>query len=174
MMVRTGAYACWLSLSLSLSLLLIALIALIALLAAPVGAVEAELKTWDQADVTALVKQLQEEAGKVYDALYREMDISTHAGGGTAYDYHNLKDSLRVFKHEARHLASELEKGKGYDETRPVAERLFGLVDDMNESAMRIYIEHSMLEKIRAARAVLEKLAPYYGQELPPEPIRKQ
>jgi hypothetical protein len=133
----------------------------IALVVGFAAVVSAELAEWDQERATAIAKELADESRHVYDAFYK-MSMRSGAPVGEAYEIHQLKDTLRLLKSEARHLASELGKGAGHDETLSIFKRMLSLVRDARRLIQRIYTQQSLLDAIAKAGDALRRLEPYY------------
>lgn len=129
------------------------------------GAGSAELAKWDQARVTATATEFAEAAQGVQDAFYKEP--SQNIGSGQARSYYRLKQLVRRIKTEARHLAAQLEEGKGFDETLPVYENLMQLIADAREDARRTFTSNFVLDKVAVANDALRRLTPYYQEEPP-------
>jgi len=144
-------------------------VVLLALVVGLASAVSAELASWDQARVTAIAKELSDESKHVYDSFYK-MSVRSGRSGGNAHELHQLKDTLRLLRSETRHLASELEKGAGHDETLPIYKRLMELVRDARESIQRIYTEQSLLDAVAKAGDALRRLQPYYDAKALTDP----
>ena len=120
----------------------------------------AERADWDQERVTAIAGELAEAASGVKDAVRKE-PVST-IGSGQAGSYYRLVQLTRRIKTEARHLAAQLEAGKGYDETLPVYEALMVWIRDAREDARRTFLSNFVMEKVAVANDALRRLTPYY------------
>ena len=79
-------------------------------------------------------------------------------GGGSSAQRYRLKDRLRLMESESKHLASALGDGEGRDETYPVFQRIDEIRRDAVEDAERMFLQQPVLEKIQAARPVMEEL----------------
>ena len=106
-------------------------IGLVLALASPAGST-APVK-WNQEEAAAIALQLYEGVDSLDDTLYKQGSSDRMDSGGL--DYHRLRDRVRVMRSESRHLANELKKGKGHDETIYAFERLMELVRDARELA---------------------------------------
>ena len=136
-------------------------IGLLLALASPASAA-APVK-WDQEKAAAIAFQLYEGVDSLYDTLYKQGSSGRLASGGL--DYNRLKDRVRVMRSESRHLANELKKGKGHDETVHAFERLMQLVRDARELANSLFLEEPTIAKIKAARKSLDEIARYYDPD---------
>ena len=129
----------------------------------------AQTPTWDQAAVTALAEQLFDAVKDLRESLRRSNDPSIDLGQSDST--YRLLDDLRLIRSEARHLADELKKGAGREQTLPIIERIEEIRSDAAAEARRIRLQQPTPERIAAARRVLEKIEPYYGStpEVPDE-----
>jgi hypothetical protein len=121
---------------------------------------------WDQAKVTAIAKEFADSATAVEDIVRKEPAVAAQA-----QEYWRLRQQLRRIKNESRELATELGAGKGHDETVGIYENLLSEILYARDSAQRLYLTGSVNDRIKAARAVLEKLAPYYDARPLPPPL---
>ncbi len=121
---------------------------------------------WDQAAVTALAKEFADSATAVEDIVRKEQQTPAQA-----QEYWRLRQQLRRIKNEARELATELKNGKGHDETLGIYENLYSEILYARDSVQRLYLTSSVTDRIKSARAVLEKLAPYYDARPLPPPL---
>jgi hypothetical protein len=121
----------------------------------------AQTRTWDQAAVTALAEELFDAVKDLRESLRRSNDPSIDLGQSDST--YRLLDDLRLIRSEARHLADELKKGAGRDQTLPVIKRIEEIRRDAATEARRIRLQQPTPERIAAARGVLEKIEPYYG-----------
>ncbi len=146
------------------------------ILALLVGAASAQVEpgehpAWDQEAAAALARQLAEDTQGIRQAFRREPPATVVSGESRAR--FRLLDLLRRIERETRFLASELEAGRGHDETLPVYENLLGLVRDAQEERRRIFLQSQTLERIEVARGHLEQLDPFYDQTgRLPAPVR--
>jgi hypothetical protein len=130
----------------------------------------AELAAWDQAKVTALAKQLEENAGALYDTFYKQPPPSV--GSGQSQDYRRLKQEVRRVKAEAKELARSLERGDGRDDTLPIYEQLMLEVRDARQMAARVFTTQDVQQRAAAVRQGLNEIAPYYDPDaVPLEPV---
>lgn len=121
---------------------------------------QAPSAAWDQATVTEL-------AGKLADAVNGLRDSARalppdHLASGQNAPRMRLMDKLRLIERETRSLRDELAKGEGKDSTLPIFERIDRERRIAAEDARRMFFPETTLEKIRAARDVLEQLRPFY------------
>jgi hypothetical protein len=120
-----------------------------------------EPRTWDLAEVAALADELYEAVKDLRDSARRASDPGI--ASGQARSTHRLLDTLRLIRNESKHLASRLNEGAGRDETLPVFRRIGQLRLQAAEDARRLMLLQPVLDRIEAARSVLEKLEPYYA-----------
>jgi hypothetical protein len=132
----------------------------VALVAWAPSASFAQLADWDQERVTAIAKEFAEAAQGVQDAFRKEP--SQNIGSGQSRSYYRLQQLVRRIKTEARHLASQLENGKGHEETLPIYQNLMEEVRDAREDARRTFTSSFVLDKVAVANDALRRLAPYY------------
>lgn len=141
----------------SVSMLAVALV-LAALGARDAGAIAKS--AWDQKAVTALAKEFAAAAVAAEDIIRKEPYQAPQAT-----NYHRLRQHARRIKNEARELEAMLSAGSGHDETLGVYENLLSEIERTRVTATKVFVTESVTERIRAARAVLEKIAPYYDAE---------
>jgi hypothetical protein len=136
-----------------------------ALILVPLAAA-AELPRWDQPRVTAIAVELSEAVSKA------AVEVDKQKGGrvevGKERAYYEFREDMRLAKNTSRHLAKELQDGKGREETYPTFKRLKTLRNDAVENARRADMPESTLAAITAAGALMNRLRPYYEEE--PEP----
>jgi hypothetical protein len=131
----------------------------------------AELAVWDQAQVTALAKELETATHALYDTFIKKPAPSV--GSTQSQAYYRLKQEVRVLRVEARELAASLEKGEGRDQTLPIYDHLMQLVRIAREDAAKTFTTQDVGERAAAVRGVLNRLGPYYDpdfQTLAPHP----
>lgn len=135
-------------------------IAIVLALALTPAAAFAELAAWEQERVTTIAKDLVKSTSALYDTFYAQPRPTVASGQGKSY--YRLKQMLRRIKQEARHLAAELENGKGRDETLPTYEHLIETVDYARLEVRRTFTASELLGKMTAAGDDIRRLAPYY------------
>ena len=123
----------------------------------------ADLAAWDQAKVSEIAKQLVPATKDLYDTFYQQ--VPPTAGSGQTKDFYSLKQVIRVMKTESRHLAGQLEKGEGHDQTLPSYESLMQLVREAREAGARIFATEDLQGKATAVRVLLNQLGPYYDPD---------
>jgi hypothetical protein len=139
------------------------------LLSAPES--RAELAAWDQAEVTALAKQLETATKELYETFIKKPAPSV--GSTQSQSYYRLKQEVRVLRVEARELAASLEKGEGREQTLPIYDHLMQLVRIARDDAAKTFNTQDVGERAAAVRGVLNQLGPYYDpdfQALAPHP----
>lgn len=144
-------------------------LAITLLLFAPGG--RAELAVWDQAEATALAKELETAAHALHDTFVKKPPPSV--GSTQSQAYYRLKQEVRVLRVEARELAASLEKGEGREQTLPIYNHLMQLVRIARDDAAKTFNTQDVGERAAAVRGVLNRLGPYYDpdfQTLAPHP----
>jgi hypothetical protein len=137
----------------------------LALLVLPIAAA-AELPKWDQPRVTAIANELSEAVAKA------ALEVDKQKGGrvevGKERAFYEFREDMRLAKNTSRHLAKELQSGKGREETYPTFKRLKTLRNDAVENARRADMPESTLAAITAAGELMNRLHPYYEEEPKP------
>jgi hypothetical protein len=131
----------------------------------------AELAAWDQAEVTALSKELETATRALYETFIKKPAASL--GSTQSQAYYRLKQEVRVLRVEARELAASLEKGEGREQTLPIYDHLMQLVRIARDDAAKTFNTQDVAERAAAVRGVLNRLGPYYDpdfQTLAPHP----
>jgi hypothetical protein len=144
-------------------------LAIAALLFAP--SARGELAAWDQAQVTALAKDLATVTGSLYDTFLKQQPPGL--GSMQSQAYYRLKQWVRLLQLEARHLAESVEKGEGREQTVPIYENLMQLARSARDDAGKAFVAHDVGDRAAAVRAVLNRLGPFYDpdfQTLAPHP----
>ena len=134
----------------------------LSLLLVPVFAA-AELPKWDQTRVTAIAAEFSEAVAKA------GLEVDKQKGGrvevGKERAFYEFREDMRLAKNSSRHLAKELQNGKGREETYPIFKRLKTLRNDAAENARRADMPESTLSAVTAAGELLNRLRPYYEEE---------
>ncbi|HVP29295.1 MAG TPA: hypothetical protein VMW35_09055 [Myxococcota bacterium] len=138
-------------------------LALAGLLFAP--SARGELAAWDQAQVTALARELATSSDSLYDAFFKQPPPSL--GSMQARAYYQLKQFVRLLRSEARHFASSLENGEGREETLPIYENLMQLARSARDDAAKVFVAHDVGDRAAVVRGVLNRLGPYYDPDFP-------
>lgn len=131
------------------------------LLAAPGS--RAELATWDQAEATALAKELEAASEALYDTFIKKSPASV--GSTQSHAYYRLKQEVRLLRVEARQLAASLAKGEGREQTLPIYNNLMQLVRLARDDAARTFNTRDVGERAAAVRGLLNRLGPYYDPD---------
>ncbi len=125
----------------------------------------AELAKWDQPRVTGIATELADAVAKA------TVEVEKQKGGrvdvGKERAYYEFREDMRLAKNTSRHLAKELQGGKGREETYPTYRRLKLLRNDAAENARRADMQDTTVAAITAAGALLNRLRPYYEEEPP-------
>lgn len=135
---------------------------LAALTLAPLSAA-AELPKWDQPRVTTIATELSDAVAKASVEVDKQKGSRVDVGKERAY--YEFREDMRLAKNTARHLAKELQSGKGREETYPTFRRLKTLRNDAAENARRADMPESALAAITSAGELLNRLRPYYEEE---------
>lgn len=137
------------------------LISVLILLALP--ALAAAPKGWDAKRVQGIATQLADALDEVRDAL-RGLQPPPHGSGRRAF--HSTVDDVRLLRNSARHLATMLADGAGYEETYPTYRRIQSIRRDAAENSQRTgVIPNDVLTKIDKARDLSFQLWSFYEGE---------
>ena len=137
---------------------LIAVAALVAIGLAP-GAAFAELKVWNQEEVTELAKALHVAVKEVRQSMRRE---STGDLSGQARARQQMLGTLKVLEQSCSQLASRLEGGAGRAETLNIAKKIRSLVRDARTEGRKFMTTQQTDARVEPADQALASLAPYY------------
>lgn len=126
-------------------------------------------KAWNAREVNAIAAELP----AAVDALRDEMRATPEppVGSGNRRDYYRFEQHLRLIRTDARRLARTLASGEDHDQTLPTVEHLLMLVRSARDVGRGMFWTEPMEEKVAAARAILDRLTPYYDVEALPPPI---
>jgi hypothetical protein len=80
---------------------------------------------------------------------------------------HRLLDLLRLIEQECKALHHALVAGESHDQTISIFERIEEMRVRAAEEARRLFLPESTLDKIKAARGVLEKIRTFYDAKPP-------
>jgi hypothetical protein len=122
----------------------------------------AELAKWDQPRVTAIATELSESVGKAVVEVEKAKGSRVEVGKERAY--YEFREDMRLARNTAKHLAKELQAGKGREETYPTFRRLKTLRNDAAENARRADMPDDAIASITAAGELLNRLRPYYEE----------
>jgi hypothetical protein len=126
----------------------------------------ADLAAWDQANVTALGKELVQATNALYETFRKQPPPSL--GSMQSDSYHRLKQFVRMLQAVSREFAASLEKGEGRDETRTIYDNLMQLARSARDEAARVFVAQDVSKQAAAVRQVLNRLGPYYDPDFPP------
>ncbi len=135
-----------------------AIAALVAIGLAP-GAAFADLKPWNQEEVTELAKALHAAVKEVRKSMRRE---STGDLTAQAYARQKMLEILKVLERSCGQLAARLEGGAGQAETLNIARKIRSLVRDAETEGRKFMTTQQTDERIAPAEQALDGLAPYY------------
>ena len=141
----------------------VAVAALVAIGLAP-GAAFADLKTWNQEEVTEFAKALHVAVKEVRQSMRREStgDLSSQARARQ-----RMLGTLKVLEQSCGQLAKRLEGGAGQSETLNIAKKIRSLVRDARTEGKKFMTTQQTDERVEPANQALAGLAPYYFE---PEP----
>jgi hypothetical protein len=145
---------------------LFAIAALLAIGLAP-GAASADLKPWNQEEVTELAKTLHVAVKEVRQSMRRE---STGDLTGRAKARLRMLEILKVLEKSCGQLVGRLEAGDGRDETLNIARKIRSLVRDAETEGRKFMTTQQTDERIEPAEAALASLALYYFEPEAQEP----
>jgi len=135
-----------------------AVAALVAIGLAP-GAAFADLKPWNQEEVTELAKALHVAVKEVRQSMRRESTDSLAAQGRARQQ---MLDTLRVLEMSCGQLAKKLEGGAGYEETLNIAKKIRSLVRDAETEGRKFMTTQQTDERIAPAEQAIDGLTLYY------------
>jgi hypothetical protein len=131
----------------------------------PAANARAELAAWDQAQVTALGKELVQ-ATNVLNETFRKQPPPS-LGSTQSAAYHRLKQFVRMLHVVSQEFAGSLEKGEGREQTLTIYDNLMQLTRSARDEAARVFVAHDVGERAAAVRRVLNQLGPYYDPDFP-------
>lgn len=114
---------------------------------------------WDQARVTKIAQELAVAAHNAREAV-RQSPLDQNVGQRTTF--YELQEDIRLADSAARHLARQLENGKGMVETRATFDRIGSLRLAAEENGRRALIEASVMDALVKAGELHNRLKPYY------------
>jgi hypothetical protein len=136
------------------------------------GPTRAELAAWDQSQVTALAKELEQASKTLYDTFYKQP--TPNLGSGQGQDYRQLKQDVRRLRSEANELSLALAKGEGREDTLPIYKSLMQQVRDARELAGRVFTTQDVQQRASAVRQLLNQISPYYDADaVPLQPVTR-
>lgn len=129
----------------------------------------AELKPWDQTEVTQLAKQLSEAVTKLREASINDPMLSSRAPMDRRAK--TMLDGLRDLERSCRQLARKLEAGEDREKTLGVARKTGSLIRDVQVASRGFMTSESQWAAIDPAVDIINQLSPYYStkQTLIPE-----
>jgi len=127
------------------------------------GAVAAEEDPWQQEQAAKLARQL---ADQVADLRLTMKQAIPGTVGTTRRNRFRLEEDIRMIRSAAKHLAVQLEAGKGREETLPTARNLGMYIRAARVDASGWVPPEWIETKLGAARGTLEELVPLYGVTL--------
>jgi len=139
----------------------VAVAALVAIGLAP-GAAFADLKAWDQEEVTAQAKALHAAVKEVRQSMRRE-STGDLASQGRARE--RMLQILKVLEQSCGQLAARLEGGAGHEETLNIAKKIRSLVRDARTEGRKFMTTQQTDERVEPADQAIAALGPYYFAE---------
>jgi hypothetical protein len=137
---------------------------LIAAVAGAGHALEGDV-AWDQAKATTLAAQFEEAAGALARTARTEQLEAQNTKSTEAY---LIVEDLKSITRYSKRLSSALSKGASKDETQRLFRRLLAIVRDLRDLRRSSPLLANSAAEISSARDVLEQLAGFYGETLPP------
>lgn len=131
----------------------------LAVLCLPASGAVAQLKSWDQQQVTDLAQQLVPATDKLYKRFYQQPEQEFEGSDG--FDF---QDRIRLLHLESKHLAGALKDGKGRDQTKSVYMRIKELNDDAAMFGRRTFELDPATSAFDDVEKLLAQLAPYYDE----------
>ena len=132
------------------------------------GPSSAEIKDWNQEEVTLLAKQLSESVTSLRLATINDPMVSTARDSRTGIE---LRDSLRLLEQACRQFARKLESGEDRAQTTGVAKKLGALIRRTQRAGRGMMQTESQWAAIDPAIDFINRLSPYYSEKsalLPP------
>ena len=139
--------------------------ALVTVVLFAVPAQATELEKWDQAALTELSGELVESVKDLRESARRQPPPTIASGQSRAR--FRLIDLLRVIEQECKALRDALAAGEGHDQTISIFERIEEMRVRAAQDARRMFLPVQTMDKIKAARGVLEKIRPFYDTKPP-------
>ena len=130
------------------------------------GQSHAELKAWNQEEVTGLAKQLSESVTKlrlatINDPLMSSADMPNNRSA------RELRDSLRLLEQTCRQFARKLEKGEDLAKTTGVAKKLGMLIRQTQRAGRRVMTNAEQWAAVDPTVDLINRLSPYYTEKSP-------
>ncbi len=124
----------------------------------------AEMQAWDQDEAAAAARSFEQTVSEIYKSIKAD---------GTALQARQNKtflvaEDIRTLSRWSKRLANQLASEATREDTEPLFKRTLRIVDRLRETMPGTPSFVNELDKIRAARANLDVLAPMYGITLPP------
>jgi hypothetical protein len=132
----------------------------------------AELKPWDQEEVTRLAKDLSEAVSNVRQITRK--DPSKEGGRQmNARAAEEYLETLKALETACERIVRKLEAGEDLEKTTGVARRIGMLLRDAQTYGRKLLITQPESEAIEVAIAALDKISPYYSEKSPlmPNPL---
>ena len=120
-------------------------------------------QAWSQDTVTGLAGQLATSVSALYETAYKDPNAQAPNVTGEGIPYAGAIDSLRVLGEEARELHSQLDAGKGRDETLGTYKAIKEHYRDAKESAAATFVPSDLGSAGGQAANLLTQLDGYYG-----------
>lgn len=120
-------------------------------------------KPWDQAAVTALAKQLPGATAQLYQQIYDEaQEVSMPGTFSNSGQANQFLGDVRMMEEEAGHLATDLSKAKGKQQTIGSFQRIKELFDDAKVSGEQQFEVQQITSQFGQVESLIDQLEPYY------------
>jgi hypothetical protein len=123
----------------------------------------AELKPWNQEEVTAAAAKLTEATADLRAALRKQPPPTRGQPGKRAF--HQLRDDVTAVDQTASRLHNALKEGATLDETFPTYQRMLSSVRSAQRELRRLQLGEPVAGKLQAAGDALRQLQPYYDED---------
>ena len=124
---------------------------------------QGELAAWDQAQVTALAKELTATTDALYDTFIEQPRPRFKTI--RSYSYYELKHAVWRLQVVARELVASLEKGEGREQTLAIYQNLMQLTYSARSDAAKVFVPEDVGQRAAAVRGMLNRLGPYYDRD---------
>lgn len=131
-------------------------------------AVETDAAAWNQQEVTALAASFEQAVDDLVDKAQIEKGQGDK-GATQRADIYLLVEDLKSLNRHSRQLSTQLGKGLGRAETDALFRRMMSIVRDIRaQREEKMPLLENSGDEIERARGILEQLARYYGEAMPP------
>jgi hypothetical protein len=123
----------------------------------------ADRKPWNAAEMTRLTAELSRAVRDVRAAWRRDPAYRDPSNPNRRAAL-RLDETLRTLDQRTTQLASRVEGGGGFEQTRSIARNIGVLLNDVDVEARRIGSNQFMEAQVRPAMQLVNEIAPYYGR----------